>query len=93
MTHSYVGPPLLRTAKFAGRIHMRRVIEPRLNFQIGSLAIPQMEVDKKIAGTPKRADSFQNSIKEFLNSQFQIFDKKSESEENPMYYWTMIVAL
>ena len=46
-----------------------------------------MELDKKSAETQKRADSFKNSLKEFLNTQFQIFDKKSESEENPMYYY------
>ena len=68
-------------------IYVRRVIEPLLNFKIGSIGIAQMELDKKSAETQKRADSFKNSIKEFLNTQFQVFDKKSESEENPMYYY------
>lgn len=72
---------------FAGRIHVRRVIQPWLNFKIGSIEITQMELDKKSAEFQKRADSFKNSMKEFLNTQFQIFDKKSESEENPMYYY------
>ena len=42
-----------------------------------------MEADEKSVETQKR-DSFKNSLKEFMNQQFQIFDKKSYNGESQM---------
>ena len=55
-----------------------------LNFKIGTIAINSLEADANSAGTQKRGDLFKNSLKEFMNQQFQIFDKKSYNEESPM---------